>query len=45
MTGVFKMRSVKNGSVESLWQAVTAKSHSSFKSWSNRLLALVSCKS
>ena len=28
-----------------VWQAVTAKSPSSFKSWSNRLLTLASCKS
>ena len=28
-----------------VWQAVTAKSSSSFKSWSNRLLTLASCKS
>ena len=30
---------------QSLWQAVTAKSRSSFKSSSNRLLTLASCKS
>ena len=30
---------------QSVWQAVTAKSPSSFKSWSNRLLILASCKS
>ena len=29
----------------SVWQAVTAKSRSSFKSSSNRLLTLASCKS
>ena len=30
---------------ESVWQAVTAKSPSSFESWSNRLLILASYKS
>ena len=34
----------KQASVE-VWQAVTAKSRSSFKSSSNRLLTLASCKS
>ena len=41
---VFVTESAKGVFGVIVWQAVTAKSLSSFKSWSSQLLALASCK-